>query len=222
MKILLSLVVITLITLSSAQAQTTFQLCSPPDTGCSPWVALPTFRVNPFNGCVVDVATEQRICAGVPQFRIVSVTVIPDFTGRSNCGLVDIRALYRMITLRLLQTQLAVDVPNCPDQTGIIVEVVHATCIYESTCTLTYASGPSSVVCDPPSQAGQYSGQNTITITKHIPCGTSCCKKQYRLCRSYSAELATDYISIEQLPTLTDACSAIPPGAANSCIVICD
>jgi len=200
---------------------TTLQLCDP-EPNCGPWIPLPVFTVNPFDGCRVDVTTEQRFCNGVPQFRIVSVTVVNPLPG--NCNIVDFRALYQAIVVRLLQTQQAIPIPFCPNQSPVIVEVVHATCIYESRCELTFDNAPTNVVCDPPGEATGYTNSTTIVITRHIPCGTGCCVKRYTLCRRYSQELATDYVEVTRLPTIADPtlCTDIPVGAANPCIVICD
>lgn len=207
----------------AANAQTN-ALCDPGTCG-APWVAGPgsplTFTLT--EGCVVQVTYETRICNGVPEYRVVSTTIINDPFGQSNCDQISPSALAELVDIQLIANSFAFNIPNCPEQSPQIVKVYQGSCIYRKTCKLTYTTLPT-IVCDPIGSGLPPDNPDplNITLVEYIPCGTTCCSRAYTLCRSVNPSGSpTSYIKIRRVSTVNTGCQTLP-GALNSCIPICN
>lgn len=209
-----------------------FDACAAGDPCTATWTTS-TARFTLAKGCIIEVTYEFRNCPPVAQFRILSYSVIRDGFNNSTCDFLGAQTVLQLIEFNLIQNAFVnPSVPNCPPpgapptQGALIAQFFVASCVYESTCTFTFANDPD-VVCDPPS--AEQPGDKSIrswTRTTHLPCGTTCCKRTYEVCNSINPEDGQIYRNIKRLPNSNSGCdpSAKPPGAdpLKSCIPLCN
>ncbi len=190
-------------------------LCDQSDC-TEPWVPVgPGFTEFEFGAdCKLKVIFKVRFCTPI-QIWVESITVISG----SNCNNLSAKTLRELAVLTILEGFNGPNsVPPCtaPDQP---YEVFTAACIYEASCTYTFADDPTDVDCDPPSiQPNNATTRREITETSHIPCGETCCRTIYTVCR----EPDSDIVQVTKgATTQYGECSAKPQGAQNECYNYC-
>lgn len=205
---------ILLVSLSSLNAQQLPNDCASTDPCNEPWNE--TYCEWPYytsQGTIVSVRTFffWRWCNGQVQIMIDwsrSEVLNGNFFNRGQIFEKDIDGARQFVELSILEFALQwgiIWVPNCndPDPPRVIVTFYTARCGVWVKCS--YVVDPNTQVekddCyqgDCPSLV-QHNGAHYIDVWRWQPCGTTCCKKQYELCKEYDFTYNYDVIRIRNV-----------------------
>jgi hypothetical protein len=220
----ITMMVIMLFTLTNLNAQ------SPPDCeidnpldSCGAWAPRgPGFKdITLSDECTLRVFFETRECKSGPQIRINNVQRIG-----VNCFSLSASTINELAVLSVLEGFGGPnnDAPDCNDSTVTTYDVFTSACIYESTCTY-YFGQIDSVNCDPSFEEpdpATLAGMDSITVTKHLPCGEVCCRTPYQVCASGTDDFGNQIIRVTKGPSEAfGECTEPPAGIQGECIKLC-
>lgn len=195
--------------------------CPPPSSECGPWTSsADTLR---FSGeCFVTVTVERRMCNGVLEYRVTNINLqgyedecsyFDEFTLREN----SISTLQEWIDLRLLSdvslypVGVAGTVPLCSAGGMIQAKFYSASCGIWVKCSWSVTSDApqcweGASIPEPPEDG-------KISTWKWQPCGETCCRRTYKVCRENGA-LHVTRLGVSRITDCTDQGTY---GTGNQC-----
>jgi len=165
----------------------------PPTTGdCTPWSANTTAYPQYASGCQAEVVYKMRDCNGQLEVYVVSVTLLGPCANQNGQQIEEhvYNGYAEMMVRELMRTLLfgpsLTNIPDCDGTDPLVTRFFTASCGLWVKCTYEVVPPNVSEDCDrgaiPTFYTDPVSGKSYVDYWKWLSCGTTCCKREYKVC----------------------------------------
>lgn len=173
------------------------------DPSCSAWSSESTMGFNIIGPqCVITVKYKTRVCNGVIEYMWYDPTVQGPCASMASFSIYhyNFSALGEYIDLLIMQHHYNLNkssYPECPNGAPMQARTYSASCGVWVSCT--YQIAPQNPECEKGYLPLPDPMATTVTTSKWMPCGETCCRKTYTICKKPDTIQGGYYLEVQSI-----------------------